>query len=125
MKLLPAHCPVCHGEIKQSPSLDVLMCQKTQKMQLPKEKQQYQYIDYVCVTENKIIIYELYEFPPYLIQLWYPNKKGRNFFKTAFLKMEKNREYLPIGITLDSIIQLPWDNPSRVLEKINLYLTFS
>jgi hypothetical protein len=127
----PHFCPVCQIEMKLTASEGLVGCPTRRSVIYPGMTEGVSYWDAgILFGPNNIKYWQMYEIPPYRIIIH--DRHALSGTKTTIKKIVVNPygqgqgswEYMKI-LTMDVAIELPWDNPEQVIEKIKLYTTFS
>jgi len=123
-------CPVCKEEMRQTINTSLYMC--------PVENRRIVFSDFAMTYLDSVIYLnadgsphtQIYEIPPYKFGIWnFGNstviEKASLMNKRISFTLSNNAyQYRPL-LTINYILDLPWDNREKVLEKVKGYLIFS
>jgi hypothetical protein len=125
-------CPICKVEMTQTVNTGLYMCLQKREKFLSELDIEIKYWDSVIyVNHDNRIHTQIYEIPPYKFTI----QNLTNF--SAIEKAELSYKDIPFKVSdsflwgykkileIDAILDLPWDNRDKVLERVKGYLTFS
>ena len=132
------NCPICGFAMKHTANLNLFLCPEKRRTYLPEFKESINYYD--CALEiNSLVGYtfQQYEIPPYKIvirnpQIYTSNKdNGSHVMIISSVTLDNHIEQMAPLITwkeafrTDELLELPWHDKDKCVQKLKFLITFS